>query len=170
MKLNIEKIKQFIGKSVDFESTEHVKSLKHLDEEVFFADNVCVSGNVKNIGTGLFEVIGKIKTAVYYSCYRCLEKTRVSFNIDFSIKFSDLSFNIESKNEDVIRFSGDEIEILPQIINEIILNWPAQVLCKPDCKGLCQKCGANLNITECDCKRIQIDPRLAVLKKLKDVE
>ena len=40
------------------------------------------------------------------------------------------------------------------------------VLCREDCKGLCPKCGANLNRGECGCSRREIDPRLAVLQRI----
>jgi uncharacterized protein len=43
---------------------------------------------------------------------------------------------------------------------------PTQVLCRDDCKGLCAKCGANLNLADCDCEDKEIDPRWAELKRL----
>ena len=49
---------------------------------------------------------------------------------------------------------------------EILMNWPMQVLCKEDCKGLCPSCGANLNLTTCDCDSTDLDPRMA---KIRDV-
>ena len=39
------------------------------------------------------------------------------------------------------------------------------VLCSEDCKGLCPRCGADLNLGPCSCKK-EVDPRLAVLAKL----
>lgn len=41
-------------------------------------------------------------------------------------------------------------------------------LCKEDCKGLCPHCGADRNVTECDCESRQIDPRFAALRALLD--
>ena len=40
-------------------------------------------------------------------------------------------------------------------------------LCKEDCKGLCPKCGCDLNEKECSCTTKEIDPRWAVLKNFK---
>ncbi|MDD5195443.1 MAG: DUF177 domain-containing protein, partial [Candidatus Omnitrophica bacterium] len=39
------------------------------------------------------------------------------------------------------------------IREEVLLNFPMKVLCKPDCKGLCPGCGANLNNEVCKCKQ-----------------
>ncbi|MDD6168654.1 MAG: DUF177 domain-containing protein, partial [Lachnospiraceae bacterium] len=54
-----------------------------------------------------------------------------------------------------------------------LVNWPAKVLCKPDCKGICPKCGTNLNLETCDCEQGELDPRMAafqdVFNKFKEV-
>ena len=52
--------------------------------------------------------------------------------------------------------------------NNIVVELPIRFLCKEDCKGICSQCGADLNITECNCKHEQFDERFAVLKKLLD--
>jgi uncharacterized protein len=48
------------------------------------------------------------------------------------------------------------------------LSIPLKVLCKDDCKGLCPRCGINLNDTSCSCDTTDTDPRWAPLSKLKD--
>ena len=52
-------------------------------------------------------------------------------------------------------------------IDRVLVNWPMKVLCKEDCKGVCQFCGANLNEGQCSCKK-PVDPRLEALKQLLD--
>ena len=42
-----------------------------------------------------------------------------------------------------------------------VLNMDSKLLCRPDCKGICPRCGKNLNEGACSC-RPEIDPRLAV--------
>ena len=66
---------------------------------------------------------------------------------------------------------GDEVNLLDIIGQTLIFNAPAQVICKDDCEGLCQGCGANLNRETCACSQIandedEIDPRFAKLKDL----
>ncbi|MBO4749763.1 MAG: DUF177 domain-containing protein, partial [Lachnospiraceae bacterium] len=59
------------------------------------------------------------------------------------------------------------------LYNELMENWPAKILCKEDCKGLCPVCGKNLNEGECGCDRFVPDPRLAgiqdLFKRMKEV-
>ena len=53
------------------------------------------------------------------------------------------------------------------VTTALVLNMPSQLLCKPDCKGLCFRCGANLNLGPCNCKP-EPDPRFAALQQLLD--
>jgi uncharacterized protein len=41
-----------------------------------------------------------------------------------------------------------------------------KLICAEDCRGLCPRCGANLNETDCNCEK-DVDPRLASLKALR---
>ena len=77
----------------------------------------------------------------------------------------------EFEDEDALIFNGQEIDLVDIIEQTLDFKIPASVLCKEDCKGLCQGCGANLNIEACSCNESAndeeiIDPRFA---KLKDI-
>ncbi|SUY61625.1 ribosomal protein L32 family protein [Clostridium sporogenes] len=58
---------------------------------------------------------------------------------------------------------NEAIDVTEVIENNIIIELPIKRLCKKNCKGLCQQCGANLNFSKCKCEK-DIDPRLAKLK------
>ena len=73
-------------------------------------------------------------------CSRCLEQFKYDVNIDFESSFDKDMY---------------EIDILEQIRENLILNIPMQPLCKQDCKGLCQACGKNKNISTCSCEKEQ---------------
>lgn len=167
MRLNISNIKQNEGKTKDFKFEEVLDGSKVKREIISSQNPIKVFGTAQNVGNRIFEIISTIDFKANTYCYRCLEKTQIDLKIDFKLKFSDREFDSSEKtDEDIFFFSGNDIELTPHIINEIILHWPSQVLCKPDCNGLCPHCGKNLNKTECSCKEDEIDPRLAVLKKL----
>jgi uncharacterized protein len=80
------------------------------------------------------QVTGKMQLV----CGRCLE----SFESDLERKFK-LHY-IAEKNQQFI-------DLDPDIREELILNYPLNPACKSDCKGLCYKCGANLNVGKCNC-------------------
>ncbi len=73
-------------------------------------------------------------------CSRCLEQFKYNVNIDFESSFDKEKY---------------ETDILEQIRENLILNIPMQPLCKQDCKGLCQVCGKNKNISNCSCEEEQ---------------
>lgn len=72
-------------------------------------------------------------------CSRCLEDFTVPLDREFKLDYT------VDKSLPVVDFD-------PQIREEIIMDYPLKPLCRPDCKGLCLKCGRNLNEGSCDCK------------------
>lgn len=164
MKLNLARMKQIVGSVSEFDFKEQTVELDLKREGIKSIGPVRVKGQIENLGDRIFQVTGQIEVVANALCSRCLTPTQIRLNIGFSLKFSDIIS--ESEDDDLIQFYGDEIDLYPQILEEIVLNWPSQILCKSDCRGLCPNCGANLNTTFCKCKIDNIDPRLAVLKQL----
>lgn len=108
---------------------------------------------------------GKIEAAIKTNCFKCGEEVRVNLEIDFDEEFHS------DENEDFYVLNGSQIDLSQMIIDKILLNFPANILCKKDCKGLCAKCGANLNKEKCECdNELDLsDPAnpFSILKKLK---
>ena len=69
--------------------------------------------------------------------------------------------------------SGYNLDVDRLVGNELTLNLPMKVLCREDCKGICNRCGTNLNYGTCDCDTRSLDPRMSVIqdifKQLKEV-
>lgn len=109
-----------------------------LDTEVIkFIAPVKVKARINRI-TNAVTVDLLLESRIEYTCSRCL----LSFEIDFN-KNSQLNYQVE-KNEQVL-------DILEDIRQEIMLDYPLKPLCKPDCSGLCKVCGKNLNEGGCSC-------------------
>ncbi len=106
-------------------------------------------------------VQGQLECTSLAECGRCLNNTTVTYTLEveeiFEISYRDDPFVI---GEDGI------LDLAPLIREESILNTPQQVLCRPDCQGLCPECGQNLNEGQCDCVANDIDPRWTVLADL----
>ena len=60
--------------------------------------------------------------------------------------------------------TGSNLDVDRLIYDEILVNWPMKVLCREDCKGICRKCGTNLNYKPCSCDRTEPDPRMAAIQ------
>jgi uncharacterized protein len=100
-------------------------------------------------------------------CDRCADE----FQRRYSFELNKIVVpRMENENDDYDNYIVVENNILDLddlIYQEIQLFLPQKMLCKEDCKGLCSKCGKNLNYEQCDCKK-DVDPRMAALLQLLD--
>lgn len=100
-------------------------------------------------------------------CDRCLKPLARTVHKQFVHTLVG-SLNDED-NDDFILVEDMHFDLDELLREDILLEIPTKELCKPDCKGLCPMCGADLNVTACSCKP-PVDPRLAVLQTLLDDE
>ena len=104
-------------------------------------------------------------------CARCLTPIRGSFthSLEKTVAPQNVLEDLpEEKLDEYVIIDDGFLNMDEQLKEEIELEFPSRFLCREDCKGLCQKCGKNLNDGECDCPKKEIDPRLAPLQKILD--
>lgn len=128
-------------------------------------------------GSTTVLVSGFVGARLLRSCDRCLEPVWVSVGDSLDVvaqsraeAFADGEEEVELDEEslDVTFFepaAGLSVEEL--VREQLLLSMPTSVLCKEECLGICQQCGADLNRETCRCEVETIDPRLAVLATLK---
>ena len=63
-----------------------------------------------------------------------------------------------------------KLDVDKLVYEELLVNLPAKTLCKVNCKGLCKKCGKNLNFNNCDCDTEDLDPRMAKIRDIFRIE
>lgn len=107
-------------------------------------------------------------------CSRCLAPSTKEINTKLSAKLMESGSDVEEIEnqdedsdedyEDVFYYKNNNLNLDDHIIEQVILSIPMKTLCKDNCKGLCSKCGKDLNVSECDCVHEDIDPRLEKLK------
>jgi uncharacterized protein len=85
--------------------------------------------------------------------------------IPFSEKYKEASPGDDEEKLELAYFLGDEIDIADLVRESLLLAQPLKKLCKEECKGLCPKCGINLNVSTCSCNKEIMDPRLMVLQQ-----
>ena len=127
-----------------------------------FTDNDCVVNcNVcgkASTFSGRIEVTMQLDAVVDTKCARCLKPLQLPIKMDVE----------EVVGEDGVVLEGTILDVGNIAKNNIVVELPIRFLCNDNCKGICSSCGADLNITECNCKHEQFDERFAVLKKLLD--
>ncbi len=167
MKVTVSKVKNISGKIIHVEIEEEIPFLSVEGDALKLAAPLRFSGQVENTGKTL-AVSGVIDTKVELPCSRCMKNIAYKATVPFHEIFTnikDLTVNSNGE-EEVFLFEGDEIDISSQVTRAILLELPMKILCREDCKGLCPKCGVNLNFEECRCTSDTVDPRFAVLEKL----
>jgi uncharacterized protein len=133
--------------------------------DVDFAEPIIVTGYVKNMA-GYMVLSADVKVCYSTMCARCLEPVSNVLEISFEKDIAS-SGDVSSENDDYIIIEDKKLDLLPTVEEEIMLEMPSRTLCKEDCRGLCQKCGKNLNEGDCDCDFFEIDPRWEKLKNFK---
>lgn len=114
---------------------------------------------------GALTLRGTLSAAMRCVCDWCAAEfdREVSYPLDIPLA-SELQ---DEENPDYFLLEGDELDLEELLETVFILNMDTRFLCRDDCKGLCSRCGKNLNEGPCDC-RTESDPRLAVLEQLLD--
>lgn len=73
---------------------------------------------------------------------------------------------LDEHDLDVFPYDGESVDLEPLIREQFVLAIPYAPLCREDCAGLCAQCGANKNVSPCNCAK-PVDPRFAGLQSLK---
>lgn len=126
---------------------------------------VHVEAQIMLLNPHMIEARVKQSTRVTLSCSRCLSEYGSPVSSEWTEWFTDEEDRaIESEEQEIHYISGTELDLNPYIREAILLQLPYVPVCRPDCKGLCPKCGANQNQVTCGCQIVNIDPRLAALE------
>ena len=100
-------------------------------------------------------------------CSRCLEPVDLPFDlsIDQELVLDDEGCACTKDDDEMLSFvSKYELDVDGFVKEELMIGFPLKILCKDDCKGICPKCGANLNKGDCGCDRTVLDPRMSVIR------
>lgn len=105
-------------------------------------------------------------------CARCAKEVGGEFSIDFerTVVPDGMVEDVEEKEEDFVVVQNGMLDIDEQLAEILLLDFPTRVLCSEDCKGLCHKCGKDLNEGECGCSKVDINPAFAKLLSMFDEE
>ena len=163
MLLGLSEIMDRPGASVSFSTSVDLSDLCY-GVSYPVSEPVVAEGLVRNTA-GVLMMTGSIRTTIHGICDRCAADFDrfVEFPLDV-VLVSELS-NEENEDEWVFPLEGDSADLDDIVRTVFVLNLDSKLLCKEDCKGLCCRCGKNLNDGPCNCQK-ELDPRFAALKQL----
>ncbi len=129
-------------------------------------------GEVARIERG-YSLEGEIAYHGMLECSRCLEpypfREQESFTLVLSRRpasISDQEVSMSEQDLDLYYYDDPELPVEPIVEERIQIAIPMKPLCREECRGLCARCGADLNAGPCGCAVESTDPRWDALRKL----
>ena len=165
MRLNLREILHVPGASVPFSFQMDLSGLDFYGERPFQAP-VLVSGAVRNMADALV-LQGAAETTLSLHCDRCLKPFERAMRVPVDTLLAETLEDEE--NDEIILLDHGEADLDEVFTTALVLSMDSKQLCSEECKGLCPRCGADLNEGPCAC-RPEVDPRLAALAQLLDKE
>jgi uncharacterized protein len=141
-------------------------------------EDVAIKGDISLRGEAVkhavdTEIKGVIAFAADVDCTRCLKPVPSSFLFDFDVDYVSPEHFPERGDKELLDnemmtdvSESGRVDLNELVREQILLNLPEQTLCTDECKGICEKCGADRNTEDCKCGDYEIDPRWAALKNL----
>ena len=122
--------------------------------EISFDHNIRAS--VSTLASGEEVIInGVVSTIATAECYRCLRTVELPLraNLRLIIQRTNVSGKADSGDDDFVVISKSEAQydLAPHCREVLLVELPYKILCDINCKGLCPKCGTDLNCQECGC-------------------
>jgi uncharacterized protein len=164
MLLRLHEIINVPGSSIPFSYEADLRDVV-INYSTPFVNPVQVTGEVNNIA-GVLHMKMKCDTLIRFECDRCTEQVERPYSITIEtvlVEFLEDPEDIE--NADIVVIEDATVDTYEVVRSNIILESDMKLLCSSDCKGLCPRCGSNLNEGPCDCGP-EIDPRFEKLKDL----
>jgi uncharacterized protein len=140
------------GISIHVEGSYDGKTIEAEFPDMLYTKPIFLSGEAEKSG-GMLRLQGVLTTAVKRICGKCLKEKneKLSFEVDWI-------FDLSGK---------DSVEPLENVRELLIVEHPLVHLCKSDCRGLCTKCGIDLNEGTCNCKENGYHASPVIIKKAK---
>ena len=170
LKINVEIIpEEGLNYAVSEDGARFNKLLTDIADIDFILRKVDLDCRITKTSTTVF-IKGELSAVIYSNCSRCLEDASVPIGGNFAYTLvpdkTETREDIELTAEDleISHYSGEFIDFASIICEQILLQIPIKKLCTEECKGLCPRCGINLNNSSCNCHLAAGNNRMAVLK------
>jgi uncharacterized protein len=124
-----------------------------------------VRGRLSSAGEGRYYWQVTFTTTARLECRRCLAEVDVPVRESAGLVFAPRRAAVGDESCYVIPERTNVLDLTEALREELLLALPRYVECRPDCRGLCPRCGANLNAGPCRCAPAA-DPRWDALRSL----
>jgi len=175
------KISELEQEPIDFDLQFKAGSINYGDEAEQ-SGPLAASGRAEVLHEhrGPKEIVADIRLRAHYAgnfevpCARCIEPVPVALESDFDLIFRPVGADagpqeraITAGETEIGYYQRDSLLLEDVLREQVLLSLPVRTLCKPDCKGLCPRCGQNRNNQACSCEEGPSDPRWEALAGLR---
>lgn len=156
------------GQTFTYECSLETEKIAHGGEDFLVKEKSPFILSVSCKKKQKLEISGNTEVTLLLACDRCLKEVPVVFALNFhrDLDFGNLSENPEEALEISSFVEENMLDVDAFIANELFLAWPSKTLCIASCKGICKKCGRNLNEGDCGCEQTELDPRMAAIRDI----
>lgn len=162
-------------RKITFSEVFEPGSVDYNDPKLKQATGLRVEGWAEwSASTQEIRVNGSLKVEMGAECDRCLEPASFPVEGRFRLAYrpsqSPMQGHetlLDAAEAEIGFFEGDGLELADVVREHVLLSLPMQRLCRPECKGICPRCGQNRNDAECACATVKIDERWEALKQIK---
>ncbi len=150
MQIDLRMLSQKGTSSIPFDYTMDLsQEVVRLDKP--FSNPIRVTGEI-TVSSGVIRFNACAHTVLTPRCDRCLKKFEKEQTVDMSFILTQDAPDPEiGENEDTVYLESNMVETDDIVYPELFLNYDMIQLCSPDCKGLCPRCGHDLNEGPCGC-------------------
>lgn len=160
MYLNIIEVLDNDGSKQSFNQKLKPFCLEFRGADLNFPEGTVIEGNLKNF-CGTIVLRAKIEGNLITKCSKCSNDAKLFVSFDYVDEI-----NLHNTEPYGIPLEGTAIKLDDMVYKAIYSELPMQILCNENCRGICTKCGANLNEADCSCDDETSDPRWDILKSL----
>lgn len=168
MTIDISDILKVIGGKMSVDCEINLSDIDFMGDNYHFLSPIKINGTISNNSESFIltaDCFAKVKTR----CSRCMKDIVVDIEFPLSENLIQDSGD-EFVDDDVIVFDGTSFDLDDIVLDDFLMNTSGHYLCNDDCKGLCPKCGIDLNEGECNCSDNDVDPRWAGLLDIMNKE
>lgn len=114
--------------------------------------NAHITGRLSGAGSGRYYFSGAFTGTAAGECRRCMAPVESAVSGEAHFLYADADDeNADEPDVFPVGASGTIVDLRPALREQWLLEAPALPLCRPDCRGLCPTCGADLNAGPCGC-------------------
>lgn len=148
MRIRIADALRQAGDAFGFECSEAPETFRYGERDIHFAAPVTVKGTYVYDGKA-FSVSADAEAALESVCARCGKPFTERISFSLSERFVK---DAEAEDDESYAYAGEELDLDKAVLDNLLLELPIASVCRKDCKGLCPVCGADRNVTACNCK------------------